>query len=141
MAKKGKGYSKEGLDISNWEFFRGFGRQLGRSLAKGTERKIKKVVLDDQSKLRKAIDRFEITGTLKGTLNKLYKIIDLFDEEYNIKNNPAFLQSAIYLKDDIRVIDDKIKNSERLIFTEAEERAYQRCIEFWEDVKIKIENQ
>lgn len=135
-----KGYKKEGLDISQWEIFRGFGRQTGRSLSKGLERKLKEQILDDKSKLRNAIAKFEITGTLKGTLNKLYKVIDLFQEEYDLKNNPAMFQASMYRADDIRVIEGKLKNTSRLVFTEAEERAYQRCLDFWEDVKNEILN-
>ena len=100
-----KGFNKGGLDVLVWEVFRGTGRQLGRSGAKGLEQQVKKRVLNDQSKFRKAMEKFEITGSLRTSLNKAYKIIDLFEEEYT--TSKAFFQSSWYLQDDIKLIEKK----------------------------------
>ena len=134
--KSGKGYNKEGLDVLLWEVFRGTGRQTGRKISNEITKQISKRTVDSGSKFRKAMDRFEITATVKGSLNKAYKIIDLFQEEYT--TSKAILQRTFYLKEDITKIDTKLKNIERVIFTDAEERAYQRCINFWEDIKKQI---
>lgn len=133
---KARGYNKEGLDVLLWEVFRGTGRQTGRKISNEITRQISKRTVDSDSKFRKAMDRFEITATVRGSLNKAYKIIDLFQEEYT--TSKAILQRTFYLKEDITKIDTKLKNIERVIFTDAEERAYQRCLDFWSDIKEQI---
>lgn len=131
-----KGYNKSGMDILVWEIFRGTGRQTGRQIAKEVNKQIAKRTLDTGSKFRKAMDKFEITATLKTSLNKMYKVIDLFQEEYT--TSKAVLQRGWYLQDDIDLIETKLSHIERLVFTDAEERAYSRCIEFWADIKVEV---
>lgn len=131
-----KGFKKDGLDVLVWEIFRGTGRQTGRQISKAAGKQLQKKVLDNSSKFRKAMDKFEITGSLKTTLNRMYKIIDLFEEEYT--TNKAFLQSSWYLKDDIKLIEKKLRHTERLVFSDTEERAYERCLRFWDDIKKEI---
>lgn len=131
-----KGFKKSGLDVMIWEVFRGTGRQGGRMIAKSTEKQLKKKILNDGSKFRKAMDKFEITGSLKTTLNRCYMVIDLFQEEYT--TNKAFLQSTWYLKDDIKLIEKKLQHAERLVFADTEERAYERCLRFWDDIKEEV---
>ena len=131
-----KGFNQSGLSIMMWEVFRGTGRQGGRMIAKSTEKQLKKKILNDSSKFRKAMDKFEITASLKTSLNKMYKVIDLFQEEYT--TNKAFLQETWYLKDDIKLIDKKLRHVERLVFTDTEENAYERCLRFWDDIKEEI---
>lgn len=138
MAKKQTGFHKDGMSVLVWEIFRGTGRQTGRTISKVLTKEISKRTLDSDSKFRKAMNTFDITSTLKGSLNKMYKIIDLFYEEYT--TTKAMLQRSMYLKDDISLIESKLEHLERLIFTEAEERAYNRCIEFWYEIKEKIAN-
>jgi len=134
--KKKTGFHKDGLDVLVWEIFRGTGRQTGRTLSKAVTEQISKRTIDSDSKFRKAMDKFEITATLKTSLNKMYKIIDLFQEEYT--TTKAVLQKTWYLKQDVKLIDTKLRNIERLVFTEPEERALSRCIDFWDDIKGEI---
>lgn len=134
MAKSG--FKKDGLDVLVWEIFRGTGRQTGRSISKAVTKELSKRTIDDKSKFRKAMEKFEITASLKTTLNKFYKIIDLFEEEYT--TTKAMLQRTWYLKDDIELINKKLQHAQRLVYTDAEERAYARCLEFWLDVKSQI---
>ena len=131
-----KGFRKDGLEVLAWEIFRGTGRQTGRQISKAVTKELSKKTLDNNSKFRKAMDKFEITASLKTTLNKMYKIIDLFEEEYT--TTKALLQKAWYLKDDIKLIDKKLQHVERLVFTDTEERAYERCLRFWGDIKNQI---
>ncbi len=133
---KARGYNKDGFEVLLWEVFRGTGRQTGRKISNEITKQISKRTVDSDSKFRKAMDRFEITSTLKGSLAKAFKIIDLFQEEYS--TTKAILQKTFYLKDDISLIDTKLKNIERVVFTDAEERALQRCLDFWNDVKKEI---
>jgi uncharacterized HAD superfamily protein len=130
MAKTG------GMDVLIWEIFRGTGRQTGRSISKTITKEISKHTIDDSSKYRKAMEKFEITASLNTTLNKFYKIIDLFEEEYS--TTKAVFQSKWYLKDDIALIEKKLKHAQRLVITDANERAYERCTEFWLDIKEQI---
>ena len=136
MSKKQSGFQKDGMSVLVWEIFRGTGRQTGRTISKALTKEISKRTLDNDSKFRKAMNTFDITSTLKGSLNKMYKIIDLFYEEYT--TTKAMLQRSIYLKDDVTLIESKLEHLERLIFTETEERAYNRCVEFWYEIKDKV---
>lgn len=136
MAKAKTGFHKDGMGVLIWEVFRGTGRQTGRTISKALTKEISKRTINSDSKFRKAMARFEITSTLKGSLGKMYKIIDLFQEEYT--TTKALLQTAIYLNDDIKLIDTKLNHVERLVFTEAEEKALERCRNFWDDIKEEI---
>jgi len=131
-----KGHKKDGLEVLVWEIFRGTGRQTGRQLAKGATKQLQKRTIDGDSKFRKAMNRFELTGTLKGSLNRMYKIIDLFEEEYT--TTKAFLQKSWYLKDDVKLIDKKMMHMQRLIFSDVEERAFERCEAFWHDIREQV---
>jgi len=131
-----KGYRKDGLEVLVWEIFRGTGRQTGRQLAKGATKQIQKRTIDSESKFRKAMNKFELTGTLKGSMNRMYKIIDLFEEEYT--TTKAMLQKSWYLNDDIKLIEKKMLHMQRLIFTDQEERAYDRCESFWNDIRDQV---
>ena len=131
-----KGFKKDGLDVLVWEIFRGTGRQTGRQIAKEVNKQIAKRTIDNASKFRKAMDKFEITGTLRGSLNRMYKVIDLFEEEYT--TTKAFLQRTMFMEDDIKLIDKKMQHMQRLVFTDTEERALERCMDFWMDVRDQI---
>ena len=131
-----KGYNKSGFDLFSWEMTRRGGRQLGRRLEKTLINQFAKHTLETDSKFRKAMDRFKITSTLKGSLGKMYEIVDLFQEEYS--TTKAVFQKSIYLKDDVKLIDRKFKHVERLVFTSTDENAYNRCIDFWNDIKTEI---
>lgn len=136
MAKAKTGFHKDGMGVLIWEVFRGTGRQTGRTISKALTKEISKRTINSDSKFRKAMNRFEITSTLKGSLGKMYKVIDLFQEEYT--TTKALLQATMYLKDDISLIDTKLKHCERLVFTETEEKALERCKEFWNDIKEQV---
>lgn len=128
-----KGFKKGGIDILVWEVFRGAGRQLGRDLSTGAQRQIKKKVLDDQSSHRKMISKFALPGTFKAGMAKMYTLIDSFYSEYITTN--AMFQASFYLQNDIDFIEQKIEFLDRLITTEAEERAYDRLISTWAEYK------
>lgn len=129
----GKGFNKSGLEMIGWELTRGLGRQTGRSLSKGLERQVKKRVLDDKSSHRKLVDRFTLPGSFTGAKNKMYTLIDSFYNEY--VTSKAFLQASFYLNDDIQFIERKLEFLERLIDTDAQERAYDRLLCTWSDYK------
>ena len=133
-----KGFKKGGFDILVWEVFRGAGRQTGRQLAKGFEQEVKKRTLDSDSSHRKLVKRFTLPGTFKGAASKMYTLIDSFYNEY--VSTKALFQSAMYLNDDINYIERKLEFVSRLIFSEAEERAYDRLLTTWTDYKEQANN-
>lgn len=130
-----KGFKKDGFDVLGWELFRGAGRQLGRDISKGIQKQVKKRILDDSSPHRKLMDRFTLPGTFKGSVSKMYTLIDSFYNEY--VTTQAMLQSSVYLKDDIEYIERKFKMVERLVFTDVEENAYHRLVDTWSDYKVQ----
>jgi hypothetical protein len=133
-----KGFKQGGFDILVWEIFRGAGRQTGRELAKGFEKQVKKRTIDSDSSHRKLVNRFNLPGTFKGASSKMYTLIDSFYNEY--VTTKALFQASIYLQDDIDYIERKLEFVSRLIFSEAEERAYDRLLTTWTDYKEQAKN-
>ncbi len=133
-----KGFKQGGFDILVWEIFRGAGRQTGRELAKGLEKQVKKRTIDTDSSHRKLVNRFNLPGTFKGASSKMYTLIDSFYNEY--VTTKALFQASIYLQDDIDYIERKLEFVSRLIFSEAEERAYDRLLTTWTDYKEQAKN-
>jgi hypothetical protein len=132
-----KGFNKSGLDILVWEVFRGSGRQLGRDLTKGISREVKKKTLDTTSKFRKYIDRFTLPGTAKGSISKMYTLIDQFYEEY--KNTKTLFNTAMYMADDVTFINQKMKMTERMCFSDTEFRAYDNLTDTWKEILTSLQ--
>ena len=126
---------KSALDVMFREVTRGFGRQLGRDISRGVQTHVKKKVLDNTSTHRKFIDRFTLPGTFRSACAKTYTLIESFNSEYVLTN--AMFQASFYLQSDIAFIEEKLAFIERLVFTDAEERAYERLIQTWVDYKEK----
>jgi len=131
-----KGHKKDGFEILVWEVFRGTGRQFGRDLSKGITKEVKKRTLNNTSKYRKYIDKFTLPGTCKGSISKMYQLIDQFYEEYT--NTKALLQVAVYMKSDIDFINQKLKMTKRMCFDDTEFRAYDNLIDTWEETLTNI---
>lgn len=131
MAKRGY------LETMVWETFRGTGRQTGRGISKLFQREIANRVYDPNSKFRKKMQSFTITSTLKGSLKKMYEIIDLFYEEYKIEK--TLLQKSFYLDTDIKRIETKLKHLERLVRNENDEFELEDCVNFWNTIKSEVQ--
>ena len=116
------------LETMVWETFRGTGRQTGRGISKLFQREIANRVYDPNSKFRKKMQSFTITSTLKGSLKKMYEIIDLFYEEYNIEK--TLLQKSFYLDTDVKRIERKLAHIERLVRNESDEFELEDCVNF-----------
>jgi hypothetical protein len=83
----------------------GFGRQLGFRGAKQLEKEIAKKVIDPNSKFRKHIQRFQLSGNPKTAVQKMWTLIDGFMEEY--EENSSLFQST-YKQGDIEFIEKKL---------------------------------
>lgn len=130
MAKRGY------LETMVWETFRGTGRQTGRGISKLFQREIANRVYDPNSKFRKKMQGFTITSTIKGSLKKMYEIIDLFYEEYKIEK--TLLQKSFYLETDIKRIERKLSHIERLVRNENDEFELEECVSFWKTIKREV---
>ena len=124
------------LETMVWETFRGTGRQTGRGISKLFQREIANRVYDPNSKFRKKMQSFTITSTLKGSLKKMYEIIDLFYEEYNIEK--TLLQKSFYLDTDVKRIERKLAHIERLVRNESDEFELEDCVNFWNTIKSEV---
>ena len=118
------------------DFTRGLGRQGGFRTWKAVEKQVAKRVVDPNSKFRKKMQSLTITSTLKGSLKKMYEIIDLFYEEYSIEK--TLLQKSFYVDTDIKRIDRKLKHLERLVRNENDEFELDDCIAFWNTIKQEV---
>lgn len=129
--------SKKGLlDTMVYEVFRGTGRQTGRGISNLVQREIANRIYDPKSKFRKAMDRFDITSTVKGSLKKAYGIIDLFYEEYALER--TMFQREVYLNRDVRKIEIKIKHIERISNSEEDDMEIIGLKAFWNDIKADL---
>ena len=131
MAKRGY------LETMVWETFRGTGRQTGRGISKLFQREIANRVYDPNSKFRKKMQNFTITSTVKGSLKKMYEIIDLFYEEYKLEK--TIFQKSFYFDSDIRRIERKLLHIEKLIRNDEDEFELEECKLFWESIKKELQ--
>ena len=123
-------FEKLGNDI-----IRGFGLKTGREISIMVERKIMSKTLNPNSRLRKTMDKFKLTGRFNSDLAKLLSLIDLFDEEYS--TTEANFQHGTYISGDIIFIEGKMEFMENMIINEDDEEAYRRLLTVWIRYKNK----
>lgn len=123
-------------DFIKREFIRGFTRKGGFSIWSGAEKQVRNWVYDPNSKFRKKMQSLTITSTLKGSLKKMYEIIDLFYEEYKIEK--TLLQKSFYLHSDVKRIERKLQHIERLVRNESDEFELEDCVNFWKTIKQEV---
>jgi hypothetical protein len=116
------------------DLIRGFGLQIGRSAGKQLESTIKKRTLDTNSKFRKNISKFQLTGDFKKDVKKMISLIDQFDEEYT--TTKAQFQKSWYLSDDVYFIEKKLCFMKDMMIAE-EEQDLQRLLRLWNTYKAK----
>jgi len=120
------------------DFTRGLGRQGGFRTWKAIEKQVANRVVDPNSKFRKKMQTLSITSTMKGSLKKMYEIIDLFYEEYKIEK--TLLQKSFYVDTDIKRIERKLTHLERLIRNENDEFELEDCVNFWNTIKQEVKS-
>lgn len=127
---------KSFTDILFRDFTRGLGRQGGFRTWKGVEKAVAKRVIDPNSKFRKKMNSLSITSTVKGSLTKMYEIMDLFFEEYQLEK--TLLQKSWYAKSDVQKIDRKLLHIKHLIKKSEEQEDYDLCVNFWNNIKREL---
>jgi hypothetical protein len=120
------------------DFTRGLGRQGGFRTWKAIEKQVANRVVDPNSKFRKKMQTLSITSTMKGSLKKMYEIIDLFYEEYKIEK--TLLQKSFYVDTDIKRIERKLTHLERLVRNENDEFELEDCVNFWNTIKEEVKS-
>jgi hypothetical protein len=83
----------------------GFGRQVGFRSAKQLEKEIAKKVIDPNSKFRKHIQKFQLSGNPKTAIQSMWTLIDGFSEEYAATKS---LFQSNYKESDIEFIEKKL---------------------------------
>lgn len=129
---------RSSLDLFFHELTRGAGRRAGFDLTKTLQNQAGKHIVDSNSNFRKQINKFQLPGTFKGAISKMYTLIDSFYAEYS--TTKATFQTTWYLEDDIKFIEQKLTFTERLVFSDTEENAYTRLVSLWMDYKQQIIN-
>jgi 23S rRNA A1618 N6-methylase RlmF len=116
------------------ELLRGFGRQVGFRSARQLEKEVAKKVIDPNSKFRKYIQKFELPGNPKSAIQKLWTLIDGFEEEY--LENKSLFQSN-YKIGDIEFIQKKLDRVQQMKLSDNELDSFEHLTSIWDTIKIK----
>lgn len=114
------------------ELLRGFGRQVGFRSAKQIEKEIAKKVIDPNSKFRKYIQKFELPGNPKSAIQKMWTLIDGFEEEY-LENKSLF--QLKYKEADIEFIEKKLDRINQMNLSENDVDNFQHIQKVWLNLK------
>lgn len=110
----------------------GFGRQFGYRGAKQLEKEIAKKVIDPNSKFRKTIQRFQLSGNPKTAIQKMWTLIDGFMEEY--EENTSLFQSN-YKMGDIEFIEKKLDRIHQMNLSEDDYDNFMHLQKVWLNLK------
>jgi len=110
----------------------GFGRQMGYRSAKQFEKEIAKKVIDPNSKFRKQIQRFQLSGNPKTAVQKMWTLIDGFMEEY--EENTSLFQSN-YKQGDIEFIEKKLDRIYQMNLSEDDSDNFSHLQKVWLNLK------
>ena len=118
------------------DLIRGFGLKGGRRIFDTAEKVIADRTLQMNSKYRKQVQRFTLTGDFNKDLKKIVALIEQFNEEYS--TTKAMFQKDLYLQDDIRFIDAKLEFVHEMIMTDEEDTAFERILRLWTNYRQKF---
>ncbi len=118
------------------DLIRGFGLRGGRKIFDAGEKYVTSKTLQVNSKYRKQIARFTLTGEFKKDVKKMVALIEQFNEEYTTTR--AILQTSFYLQDDVHFIDNKLLFIKGMIMDEQEDLAYRRIERLWSGYRTKF---
>ena len=120
-------------------FVAGFMRKAGFTAANRTTEAIGRQIINPKSKLRKKIEKFELTGEFKTSYKKSLTLIEVFYEEYCINKLPA-IQIGTYFHSDVQKVNFKLKFLGKLIEDEEQQIQYDNLISHWEEVVVDIKS-
>jgi hypothetical protein len=112
----------------------GLGRKTGFTASSRLTETLGKKLINPKSKLRKKMDRFELTGDFNNSVKKIRTLIEVFYEEYRVSELPL-IQVETYYSLDIKTIDNKIEFLGNYVSNEDETETYKGLISLWNNVK------
>lgn len=115
----------------------GLGRKTGFTTSSRLTEGLGKKIINPKSKLRKKIDKFELTGEFDGSMKRIKTLIEIFYEEYKVNSLPL-AQIKLYLESDVSLITSKVDFLKNYTVTDEQEESYQNLINFWTNVKNEI---
>lgn len=124
--------AKSLLDTLSRDFVRGVGRQAGFRTWKQLEKEAAKKIIDPNSKFRKQIQKFELSGNTKSAIQKMWTLIDAFSEEYS--QDKSMFQST-YKQGDIEFIERKLDRISQMKMSENEEDNFIHIQKVWSNIK------
>lgn len=120
------------FDTLTRDFVRGVGRQAGFRTWKQLEKEAAKKIIDPNSKFRKQIQKFELSGNPKTAIQKMWTLIDGFVEEYS--EDKSMFQSS-YKQSDIEFIERKLDRISQMKMSENEEDNFLHIQKVWFNIK------
>jgi hypothetical protein len=115
----------------------GLGRKTGFTVSSRLTDGIEKKIYNPKSKLRKKIERFELTGEFNSSIKKLRTLMEIFYEEYFINDLP-YIQLGMYLQKDINVINNKVEFITNYIISDEQQNDYEIMVNMWNNIKSKF---
>ena len=110
----------------------GFGRQIGYRGAKQLEKEVARKVIDPNSKFRKQIQKFELSGNTKTAIQKMWTLIDGFIEEY--ETDKSLFQSN-YKQCDMEFIERKLDRIYQMKMSEDDGDNFKHIQNIWLNIK------
>jgi hypothetical protein len=120
-------------------FMCGLARKTGFTASSRITETLGKKLINPKSKLRKKIDKFELTGDFKTSIKKIYTLIETFYEEYFTVDLPL-TQIGMYYQSDIRFVESKIGFLENYIISDDDASKHNNLCLFWNNIKNQIQN-
>lgn len=124
--------AKSLFDTLTRDFVRGVGRQAGFRTWKQLEKEAAKKIIDPNSKFRKQIQKFELSGNTKTAIQKMWTLIDGFVEEYS--QDKSMFQST-FKQGDIDFIERKLDRIAQMKMNENEEDNFLHIQKVWSNLK------
>jgi hypothetical protein len=110
----------------------GFGRQVGYRSAKQLEKEVARKVIDPNSKFRKQIQKFQLSGNTKTAIQKMWTLIDGFIEEY--ETDKSLFQSN-YKQCDMEFIERKLDRIYQMKMSEDDGDNFKHIQNIWLNIK------
>lgn len=113
-------------------FIWGLGRTAGNRTWKQVEKSLAKKVVDPNTNFRKQIQKFQLPGTPKSAIQKIWTLIDGFIEEY--AEDKSMFQST-YKSGDIDFIQRKLDRIEMMKMNSEEFDNFEYIKNVWTNLK------